>query len=212
MHNLDMTALSEFARKNVDMAALCEYARQFSGLDARKISLLHRMYEDVIPSLQRVTNNFYSRLQRIPKANEYLEGHQIENLKQTHLAWVHELFNTDFDEAYTRKMYMVGDIHVQVKLPVEFMGASIGIIQSELVRLFGEMYSEDQEAALDAIQAINAASAFSLLVMQKSYHSFTLAAQLESFLIITGISQNLFEDMRKDYRTGLHAPFRSNHT
>ncbi|MEZ5452071.1 MAG: protoglobin domain-containing protein [Thiothrix sp.] len=208
MYNLDMTALSEFARKNVDMSSLCEYARQFSGLDARKISLLHRMYEDVIPSLQRVTHNFYSRLQNIAKAHEYLEGHQIENLKQTHLAWVHELFNTDFDVTYTRKMYMVGDIHVRVKLPVEFMGASIGIIQSELVRLFGEMYVDDQEATLDAVQAINAATAFSLLVMQKSYHSFTLAAQLESFLLITGISQNLFDDMRKDYRTGLHEPLK----
>lgn len=205
MQNIDMSALCEYAKQNVDMSALCEYARQFSGLETRKISLLHRMYEDVIPSLQRVTNNFYSRLQNIPKAAEYLEGHQLEHLKQTHLAWLHELFNTDFDETYTRKMYMVGDIHVRVKLPVEFMGASIGIIQSELVRLFGEMYSDDQEMALDAIQAINAATAFSLLVMQKSYHSFTLAAQLESFLLITGISQNLFEHMNKDYLNNLQA-------
>lgn len=205
MQNIDMSALCEFAKQNVDMSALCEYARQFSGLEARRISLLHRMYEDVIPSLPRVTKNFYARLQNIAKAAEYLEGHQLENLKQTHLAWLHELFNTDFDEAYTRKMYMVGDIHVRVKLPVEFMGASIGIIQSELVRLFGEMYSDNQEMALDAIQAINAATAFSLLVMQKSYHSFTLAAQLESFLLITGISQNLFDHMNKDYLDNLQA-------
>lgn len=171
MYNPDAINLNN----DVDMSALCEYARQFSGLESWKISLLHRMYEDVIPSLQRVTNNFYVRLQKVEQVAEYLKGHRIEYLKQAHLDWLRELFNTDFGLEYTRKMYRVGEIHVQVKLPVEFMGASIGIIQSELIRLFGEMYAGNQETLLDAILAINAATTFSMLVMQKSYHSNTFA-------------------------------------
>ncbi len=171
MPNANLPSLDQEA----DMSALCEYARQFSGLEIWKISLLHRMYEDVIPSLQRITHNFYMRLQKIDTVAAYLSNHQIEHLKQTHLAWLRELFNTDFGVEYTRKMYTVGAVHVRVRLPVEFMGASIGMMQSELIRLFGEMYAHDQQAMLDAIQAVNAATTFSLLVMQKSYHSSTFA-------------------------------------
>lgn len=185
--------------QNVDIQALCSYSRQFSGLDEDKIATLHQVYPQVSPRLQEVTDIFYARLQAIPKTTSFLDG-RIDGLKKTHVNWLHELLSSDFGEEYTQKLYHVGDVHVKVKLPVEFMAGAMIIIQSELIRIFGELYADDQTLLIRATQALNAATGFSLLVMQESYQSSTLAAELENFLKITGMSRVLFDNLAKAYQ------------
>ncbi len=185
--------------QEIDMQALCDYAKQFSGLDESKINTLHQIYPDVSERLQEVTDLFYGQLQEIPKTREFLEG-RIEGLKQTHVAWLNELFSGDFNAAYTAKLYHVGDVHVKVKLPVEFMAGAMTIIQSELTRIFGEIYAESPARMIDAIRALNAATGFSLLVMQESYQSSSMAEELEKFLRITGMSRVLFNNLAKAYK------------
>lgn len=185
--------------KNIDIQALCEYAKQFSGLDNENIALLQQIYPEVSPRLQDVTDVFYDRLQAIPKTRDFLEG-RIEGLKTTHVAWLHELFSGDFGAEYTQKLYKVGDVHVKVKLPVEFVAGAMTIIQSELTRILGELYANDQEMLLNAIRALNAATGFSLLIMQESYQSSSLAEELEKFLRITGMSRTLFDNLARAYR------------
>ena len=185
--------------KNIDIQALCEYAKQFSGLDNDSIVLLHQVYPDVSARLQEVSDIFYDRLLCIPKTRDFLEG-RVEGLKKTHVAWLHELFSSDFGTEYTQKLYTVGDVHVRVKLPVEFVAGAMTIIQSELIRIFGEVYASDQEKLLKVIRALNAATGFSLLIMQESYQSSTLAEELEKFLRITGMSRKLFDNLARAYK------------
>ncbi|MBU0656621.1 MAG: hypothetical protein KJ914_15985 [Gammaproteobacteria bacterium] len=185
--------------QTVDMQALCNYARQFTGMDEERIALLHQLYPDVSARLQDITEAFYGRLQEIPKANAFLEG-RIDALKKTHVAWLHELFTSDYGEEYTRKLYHVGDVHVKVKLPVEFMAGATTIIQSELARIFSEIYRHDQDMMAKALQAFNSATGFSLLIMQESYQSSSMAEELEKFLRITGMSRVLFNNLAKAYR------------
>lgn len=185
--------------QNIDMQALCDYAKQFSGLDDQKISVLHHVYPDISHRLQEVTETFYGQLQTIPKTLPFLEG-RIEVLKTTHVAWVHELLSGNFDVDYTRKLYHVGDVHVKVKLPVEFMAGAMTIIQSELIRIFGEMYAHDSAQLVSVTRALNAATGFSLLVMQESYQSSSMAEELEKFLRITGMSRVLFNNLARAYK------------
>lgn len=185
--------------QNIDMSALCAYSRQFSSLGDAEIAVLHQIYPVVSSRLQEVTDSFYARLQAIPKTAPFLEG-RIDSLKKTHAAWLHELFTSDFGPEYTHKLYKVGDVHVKVKLPVEFMAGAMVIIQSELVGIFGELFADDQALLIRAVQALNAATGFSLLVMQESYQSSTLAAELEHFLKITGMSRVLFDNLARAYR------------
>lgn len=183
----------------IDMQALCTYARQFTGMDEDKVAVLRQVYPDISPRLQEVTDAFYERLQQIPKATAFIEG-RIDGLKQTHVNWLHELFTSDYGEAYTRKLYHVGDVHVKVKLPVEFMTGAITIIQAELTHIFSEIYSQDQAMMGKVIQALNSATGFALLVMQESYQSSSMAEELEKFLQITGMSRTLFNNLAKAYR------------
>jgi hypothetical protein len=185
--------------QEIDMQALCHYAKQFSGLDETHIAVLRQVYPDVSARLQDVSDVFYGRLQEIPKIHSFLDG-RIDALKKTHVIWLHELFISDFGEEYSRKLYKVGDVHVKVKLPVEFMAGAMVIIQGELTRIFGEIYADDHVMMLKTIAALNAATGFSLLIMQESYQSSSMAEELEKFLRITGMSRMLFNNLARAYR------------
>jgi hypothetical protein len=181
----------------IDYPALCSYARNFSRLTNEKIELLQSVSSTVQPHVMTITESFYAHLATIPKTKPYLEG-RLENLKSTHAAWVAELFTSQYDENYTRKMFTVGDVHVKVKLPVEFMAGAVSIIQAELIRLFSQLYKDDPILA-DLNEAIIAATSFSLLVMQESFQSSSLAQELEKFLKITGMSRKLFNNLALAY-------------
>jgi len=186
------------ASSAIDIVKLCQYAKQFSGLDDEQIKLLQAIQPDVDPYLLDVTQHFYQRLQAIPKVNVFLEG-RLNHLKQTHYDWLQTLFVTDFDTAYARQMYEVGTVHVKVGLPVEFMAGGMLIIQSEMFHVFSQVYAQDAVTMIQAIQAFNAASGFSLLIMEESFQASTLATELEHFLQITGISHSLFTNLAKAY-------------
>lgn len=183
----------------VAIETLCAYSKQFSNLDDAGIATLHAAYADIAPHLPRVTDVFYTHLQQIPKTLPFLEG-RLEGLKSTHKAWLHELFTSDYGVEYTQKLYKVGDVHVKVRLPVEFMSGAMTIIHGELIRIFGDIYAHEPQRQLQVMEAVNAALGFSLLVMQESYQSSTLAAELEKFLQITGMSRTLFNNLAKAYR------------
>jgi len=185
--------------KKVDITDLCAYARQFSGLNDEKITLLQDTHEKILPKIPAITDAFYFHLSEIPKTKVFLEG-RMESLKKAHQEWIEELFTSDYDEVYTQKMYHVGDVHVKVQLPVEFMSGAMTIIQGELVSAFGELYPDEPERLLQLGLASNAAIGYSTLVMQESYQSSTLARELENFLSITGMSRQLFDNLARAYK------------
>lgn len=178
---------------------LCAYARQFTGINESNIKHLKQAYPDIATLLHEVTDTFYDNLETIPKTRDFIDG-RVDALKQTHLEWLNELFNTDFDEEYTRKLYHIGDVHVKVKLPVEFMVGAMTIIQAEVLRVLKRVYAQDVDKLVATAGAVNAAVGFSLLVMQESYQSSSMAAELEKFLKISGMSRALFNNLAKAYR------------
>ncbi|HBA34518.1 MAG TPA: hypothetical protein DCZ12_10335, partial [Gammaproteobacteria bacterium] len=104
-----------------------------------------------------------------------------------------------YDEDYTKAMYHVGDVHVKVNLPVEFMAGSMSLISGEFNQVVTRIYANDPEKMFALLNAINAVLGFSLMVMQESYQASTLASELDKFLKISGISRTLFNNMAKAY-------------
>ncbi|HPE61575.1 MAG: hypothetical protein KDI15_02810 [Thiothrix sp.] len=177
---------------------LCAYAKKFAQLDEAKIRLLQEIHPALAPRLDEVTDAFYRHLPTIDKARPFLEGREV-SLKATHREWLESLFTGQFDLDYTRHLYKVGDVHVKIRLPVEFMAGGMTIIQGELMRLTSSVFAGQPGQLLDINAAINAATGFSLLVMQESYQSSSMAAELERFLQITGISPTLFKNLARAY-------------
>lgn len=109
------------------------------------------------------------------------------------------LFTLNVDAQFAEGMYKVGDIHVKVNLPVEFMAGAMTLINTELIKLVVETMSNDVEKCSKALQAINAVTGLALMVMQQSYQESSIAEELEKFLKISGMSRTLFANLAKAY-------------
>lgn len=184
----------------MDYVGLTDYAKTFTGLTPDKEALLFEAASTIKPALPEVTERFYTVLQSIDKTAPFVEG-RLDQLKSTHLTWLEGLFTGPFDAGYTEAMYRVGQVHAKVDLPVEFMSGGISLIAEQLIGLIGKSYNDDPQRCLDLLAAVNAIMGFSLLIMQQSFQNSSLAAELERFLAITGMSQTLFENLAGAYRS-----------
>ena len=97
-------------------------------------------------------------------------------------------------------MYRVGQVHVMVDLPVEFMSGGMCLINEELIGLVCKTHGDEPHRCAPLLKAINAATGFSLLIMQQSYQLSSLSAELNRFLTITGMSRTLFENLAGAYK------------
>ncbi len=183
-----------------DFAQLTDYAKSFTGLDADKEALLQAAGPAIKPGLPEVTERFYTTLQSIERTAPYIEG-RLEALKATHKTWLEGLFSGPFDAGYTQAMYQVGRVHVKVGLPVEFMSGGMSLIGEELIALVDRTFNDDPGYARELLKAVNAVMGFSLLIMQQSYQNSSLAAELERFLAITGMSRALFDNLAAAYQS-----------
>ena len=183
---------------DIDMVELTTYCKAFSGLNTEREILLKEIADEITPYLGGVTDAFYAELEQIDKTKPFLEG-RLEGLKTTHEAWLKSIFTRDFDIEYTKHIYHVGDVHVRIQLPVEFMAGAMTQIQRNLTPILIKLYGNDLPKLEAVTEAIIAALGFSLQIMQESYQSSSLSAELEKFLKITGMSRILFDNLAKAY-------------
>jgi ornithine carbamoyltransferase len=94
----------------------------------------------------------------------------------------------------------VGDVHVKVKLPVEFMADAMTLLNQRLTALIVETYGHDKDYCAQVLNAISAVTGMSLLMMQQSYQASSLLEELEKFLKISGMSRALFTNLATAYR------------
>ncbi len=186
--------------KTPDFNKLMIYARAFSKYTPEREATLVEASRDMLPRLAEVTENFYATLQSMPETRSYIED-RLDALKGTHHHWLEGLISGPCDVNYTEAMYKVGDVHVKVNLPVEFMAGGICLIQDSFIALVTDIYADDPARARAVLEATNAALGFSLMVMQESYQASSLAEELEKFLAITGMSRTLFNNLAEAYKT-----------
>jgi truncated hemoglobin YjbI len=184
----------------INFKELTDYAKAFSALTASREACLIEIGAEIKPRLNEVTEAFYDTLQQIPKAHPLLKG-RIDTLKKTHRQWLEGLFTGPFDESFAEAMYRVGDVHVKVKLPVEFMAGGMTLINNQLIRLIVEFYGDNPEKCREALGSVTAVLGFCLILMQQSFQASTLVEELDKFMKITGISQKLFNNLAAAYST-----------
>ncbi len=146
-------------------------SKLLSGLTPELESCLKEVAPVIVPQLKKVTDAFYVRLVTIPSTCKFLEAHadQLDKLKETHLAWLTSLFTRDIDGTFAKDMSHVGDVHIAIQLPIEFMAGSMSIINKELIKIVVETLGDDKEQCSKALQAISAVTGLTLILMQKSY-------------------------------------------
>lgn len=184
---------------DIDFEHMTQYAKQFAGLTPDRENTLKSLAPLVEPRLPKITEAFYATLSSIKEAAPFLDG-RVDLLKQTHLRWLTSLFTGTYDAEYTKAMHRVGDVHVKVNLPVEFMAGGTTLIGDLLLADLDELFRDDPKARTEAVAAVNAVLGFSLIVMQQSFQNSSLHQELEKFLKITGMSRALFNNLAAAYR------------
>jgi len=184
---------------DIDFSALAEHGKQYAGFSAADEAVLQAEGAKLIPYLASVTDGFYQDLQGIPQAQRFLEG-RLESLKRTHQAWLEKIFTGPYDAEFAQVMHHVGEVHVRVQLPVEFMSSGIVLINNHLCPVLAEIYADDAAMMGRMVRAVNAVTGYSLILMQESYQTSLLAEELERFLAITGMSRKLFDNLANAYR------------
>lgn len=182
-----------------DVQALTARSKLYAGLTPADETLLITEGARIQPLLPVVTERFYATLVTLPQAQPFLQG-RLEQLHNTHLSWLRQIFTGPYDASFTAFMYQVGVTHVRVKLPVEFMTCGITQIGNHLLPLLADLYTDDIAQFARIAQAVNSVLGFSSIIMQESYQSSLLAEELERFLAITGISRTLFNNLASAYR------------
>ena len=182
-----------------DFEKLTVYGKSFSGLTSDKEALLVEVGPEIKPHLEAVTDAFYQQLLDLPEASVFLEG-RIEHLKKTHRLWMEGLFTGPYDQNFTAQMFKVGDVHVKVKLPVEFMAGAMTLINNRLINLIVDTFGDNKQRCAQVLTAVNAVTGFSLLVMQQSYQASSIAEEMEKFLKISGMSRTLFTNLALAYK------------
>ena len=168
-------------------------ARSFSALGEAESATLTGLAPLVVPRLDGVTDRFYERLQSIPEAAVFVEG-RLDSLRRTHRAWLEKLFSGSYDAGYAAEMYRVGEAHVEVRLPLEFMAGATTLIMDALIEVLEDV-CRDRDHLAESSRAVNAVLGYSLMIMQESYHATSLANQLTRFLRVTGMSRDLFNNL-----------------
>lgn len=184
---------------------LIQYGKAFTGLTPDLEVHLKAIAPVITPHLNSITDSFYNQLMIIPNTTTYLNG-RVDKLKAAHLQWLNTLFSADINAAFAEAMYKVGDVHVKVKLPVEFMVGSMTLINNELIVLIFRLFADDAEKYTKSLVAISAITGLSLMIMQQSYQESSLIEQerlltqeREKFLSISGMSRTLFTNLANAY-------------
>jgi hypothetical protein len=183
----------------IDFAALCQESRTLCGFGPEDEATIAQFGPLLVPALDEVTEKFYAALLSVPRTAAFLQG-RIDMLKRTHRAWLESLFTRPIDAQYTQWMHQIGSVHVRVNLPVEFMTAGMALVQRELMTAIATLQGIDVDQRARLAIAISSLCGFCQLVMQTSYASDRLAAELEKFLKITGMSRTLFDNLAAAYR------------
>ena len=158
-----------------DFDTLIADNKQLTGLTPELEHCLKDAASIIVPQLNKVTDAFYIRLITTPSTYKFLENNtnQLDKLKATHLAWLTSLFVRDIDASFAKDMSHVGDVHLAIQLPIEFMSAAMSLMNKELIRIVIDSLGDDKEQCLKVLQAISAVTALTLVLMQKSYQLWT---------------------------------------
>ncbi len=116
--------------------AFCTEMMRYVGFDERDRAALRRFAPLVLPYRQAIAETFYARLQEHAAARLVFSGpEQVERLKGTLQAWLSELVEGPWDDAYLARRARIGRVHVRVGLEQRYMFGAMNVIRLELLAI-----------------------------------------------------------------------------
>lgn len=138
-----------------------------------------------------ITDRFYANLGTNPATAAQIEG-RVEALKATHGVWMMELFSGEYGEAYFERRKRIGEAHVRIGLPPQFVEGVMSAIRGEgEVAIHAEI--ADKAEANAKVRSLMKILDLDLIVINLAYSE----ERIELMCKITGMRRNLIENLIK---------------
>jgi len=135
-----------------------------------------------------ITDRFYENLARFPETVKQIEG-RIDSLKQTHQVWMSELFQGEYGEAYFERRKRIGEAHVRIGLPPQFVEGVMSTIRADgEVAIHAEI--QDTAQAIQRSHSLRKILDLDLIVINLAYAE----ERIEMMCSITGMRRKLIEN------------------
>ncbi|MFP4598203.1 MAG: protoglobin domain-containing protein [Persicimonas sp.] len=172
----------------------------FSDEDAERLEKLRPVVE---PHFSQIVDHFYTSLNQNQRARDVFSGpEQIERLRHSLYGWMEGVFSGIYDDAYFRHRQHVGQVHVDVGLPPQFMFGAMNIIRIGLLRVI----HDSDEPLVDeicltreaCIESIDRILDLELTIMTQAYWDKLMEMKLE---IPSALATGLAHEIRNPLNT-----------
>jgi two-component system, NtrC family, sensor kinase len=175
---------------------LREYV-DWSDDDARRIESLRDL---VKPEFPRLIDDFYEMIRGEPHAARVITGgeQQVERLKVTLLAWLHELFSGQYDDAYFQRRWRVGWRHVEVGLEQVYADVALSRLRAGLTEVLSSSSRLTPAEKTAAIMSLNKLLDLDLTIIGDAYQAEQIRRQqqLERLLAIGQMAGGVAHELR----------------
>lgn len=159
---------------------------RFDEADAAALRSLRPLFE---AHGAAITDDFYVLLGDNPDTARRIEG-RIDALKATHRQWMLELFDGEYGEAYLERRLRIGQAHVRIGLPPEFVEGVMSFIRTAGTELIDRASDGDRLAQKRALLKI---LDLDLIVINLAYGE----ERLDRISRVTGMRRALIENLVK---------------
>lgn len=151
--------------------------KAYVGFGPADSAELRGMAALVVPHLDELVERFYAVALRFEGPVRVLTGpEQIARLGDTLRRWARELFEGPHDHAYFERRRRIGEVHVRVGLPQQYMFTAMNIVRRALLTIYErESGGPVTPAQRDALLRM---TDLELAIMLESYGAETRASEM----------------------------------
>lgn len=159
----------------------------FDAADAENLGTLTDFVGDQGPE---ISEQFYTSLGAYPATAKIIEG-RVDALKRTHLDWMLDLTNGEYDRGFFDRQFRIGEVHVAVGIEPAFVESVMSVMRQQFEVRLKVAFGADRGGEL--YRSLVKILDLSLMVINLSYQDERLA-RISGF---TGMSRNLIENLVK---------------
>lgn len=187
---------------SVDQASLDLYRElqsyvDWSDDDAR---LVHAAAEIVEPHLGPLVDDFYATIGRFENVRRVITGGtaQVERLKGSLMAWIRELFEGCYDDAYFERRWRVGWRHVEIGLEQIYTHAAMTRMRIGLIRALQEHWTAAPEQLAPTVRSLCKLLDLDLSIIEHAYQCEARARQqrFERLAAVGQVSGGVAHELR----------------
>lgn len=151
---------------NVKNGAILAELTALMDLSSDEAALLATLKSRAQATAPDMTKAFYARLTKHKNTNEYFEGLSTERMYSMLENWFIGLFQGTYDDGYTQQRLKIGQIHVNIGLPVRYPLAMIDVILP-----YGEEVARHSDKPDQAVAAFRKLLALDVAIFNQAYEN-----------------------------------------